>query len=161
MKNINIDIPKGYEVDLEKSSLEEGKIVFKEAKKKLPVSWEDLTLIGGWFSESDSRIKHIRTIIVEVMHKNIFPTKAEVEASIALAQLCQLRDAYNGEPLAEWCDWMDENTKYTIIISEGKLVDSYYTKTSRVLTFKTRELRDTFLSKPEIVKLIEIAKPLL
>ena len=89
-----------------------------------------------------------------------FPTIEEIKANNALRKLCYLRDAYNGEPLADWCDWSDrKKLKYRIEYYDGILSKQNYTFTQRVLAFKTEELRDKFLENFE--DLILTAKPLL
>ena len=92
-------------------------------------------------------------------NKNLFPTKAESEACLALSQLCQLRDAYNGEPLADWCDWKEHKIKYVIYYSLNDMKLAVSNTQSFILAFKTEKLRDEFFEN--FRELIEIAKPLL
>ena len=89
-------------------------------------------------------------------NKNIFPTREEAEASIALAQLCQLRDRYNGgwKP-----DWESGNVKPSITFFEGEIRPYDGWNFHSVLAFRTTELRDEFAKN--FADLIEKAKPLL
>ena len=148
----------GKVIDLENSDLSVGKIVFKKKEKELPTKWEYLKKLKGYYVNDLSEIFKLRNANMTIS-KNLFPTKAEAEACLALSQLCQLRDAYNGEPLADWCDWADDNTKYCIEICDNKISKDYYISTQRVLAFKTEQLRYKFVENFE--ELILTAKPLL
>ena len=130
----------GKVIDLENSDLSVGKIVFK--KKELPTTWDDLY-------EEKKRDEAL----------NFFPTEEERKAVFALRRLCWLRDAYNGEPLADWCDWSDANTKYCICFYEDKICKSKNRGDENILSFKTDKLRDKFVKNFE--DLILTAKPLL
>ena len=85
-----------------------------------------------------------------------YPTQELADASEALRRLLFLRDYYNEgwQP-----DWNTSGFKQCIEL-EGKVVcgrDHAYS--SRVLTFKSGEIRDKFLEEQR--ELLEIAKPLL
>ena len=147
----------GKVIDLENSDLSVGKIVFK--KKELPTTWEELKIIKGFYVNS-CYIHNGGDLPTSFSNKNVFPTKAEAEACLALSQLCQLRDAYNGEPLDDWCNWKSTNQcKYSIEVYENEISTCNYKWTRKVLAFKTEKLRDKFLENFE--ELILTAKPLL
>lgn len=144
-------------IDLENSDLSVGKIVFK--KKELPTKWEELKIIKGFYVNS-CYIHNGGDLPTSFSNKNVFPTKAEAEACLALSQLCQLRDAYNGEPLADWCNWTNSNQKkYCITIYKGEIYKDDCMNISKILSFKTEKLRDKFVENFE--DLILTAKPLL
>ena len=130
---------------------------------KLPESWKELEKISGYCTFGDSNISRLKIISNTLQYdRNVFPTKEEAEASIALAQLCQLRDRYNNKPIKDWCNWTNTNqVKYTILFNGDKIIYSNTSDIKRVLTFKSYSLREKFMSCPEIVKLINLAKPLL
>ena len=154
MKTIQTQIPEGYEIDKDKSTFE--LIVLKKIENALPMSWEDLVEIGGYFIDSDSNIHRNDRLSTHIDNKNIFPTKELAEASLALAQLLQLRDRWNDG----WVpNWKDSSTKYTIIVDTGNIVSHINCNTSMVMNFKTPELRNLFLTT--FKDLLEIAKPLL
>jgi len=150
-KTIEIIAPEGYEVDKERSSFE--KIVFRVLPEKLPRTWGELERIGGCFVDSSSNVRAILNdgllCTDSETVRNTWPTREEAEASIALAQLCQLRDRYNGgwKPSTE-----DRGYWIYIKMFEGKYA-------CYLLTFKTRGLRDEFANN--FSDLIEKAKPLL
>ena len=155
---LTIEPTNGKVIDLENSDLSVGKIVFKKKEKELPTKWEDLVIVKGYYLNSDCFVIGCG-YEPNNYNKNIFPTNVEAEACLALSQLCQLRDAYNGEPLADWCDWRDGATKYSIEFYENEIFTTEHFYTSSCLAFKTRELRDKFLEN--FRELIETAKPLL
>ena len=140
---VTIQPKNGKVIDLENSDLSVGKIVFKKKEKELPTKWEDLS----------------EEIQDEVVY-GFLPTEKEYKAMLALRKLLWLRDAYNGEPLADWCDLTDsKKTKYCIEYYDGRLSTPNYTFTQKILAFKTEELRDKFFENFE--DLILTAKPLL
>ena len=155
---LTIEPKNGKVIDLENSDLSKGKIVFKKKEKELPTKWEDFVIVKGYYLNSDCFVIGLGDE-PNNYNKNIFPTKEEAEACLALSQLCQLRDAYNGKPLADWCDWADDNTKYCIEICDNRISKDYYSTYKKVLAFKTEELRDKFVEN--FRELIETAKPLL
>ena len=157
---LTIEPKNGKVIDLENSDLSVGKIVFKKKENELPTKWEDLKKLDGFYVESNSEIDSISDGGISTINRNVFPTKSEAEACLALSQLCQLRDAYNGEPLADWCDWEDcAQMKFCIEYYENKISHQNFNFTQRILAFKTKELRDKFLENFE--DLILTAKPLL
>lgn len=154
-KELKIEVPEGYMIDKENSTFE--KIVFKKIERELPKSWEELKFIDGFYVCGSSRTEKVRHNSAAISNnKNIFPTKEEAEASLALAQLCQLRDRYNDgwKP-----DWIDGTEKHSIYFHLDKIYSGYTYQTQKFLTFKTEELRNKFLEN--FRNLIEIAKPLL
>lgn len=156
MKTLNIEIPSGHEIDQENSDLSEGKIVFREVKKALPKTWEELGRIKGYYVGSDGFIRE--AICTSLPHnKNVFVTKELTEAATAMAQLSQLREAYRDgwEP-----NWEDENKeKHVIEFVAGKMHENHYYVTSQFLSFQSAEIRDKFLEN--FASLIETAKPLM
>ena len=151
-----ITAPEGFMIDQKK--LKENKIEFIPIVKTLPKSWEDLKDVTGYFLTEECILKHTGRCRAEQTNKNVFPQEKHAKAAIALAQLLQLRDAYNDG----WVpDYRDNNTKYSIHVYVDKLNAINNVGSHNVMHFKTPELRNTFLKEPEIRKLLEIAKPLL
>jgi len=155
MRNLKINIPEGYEIDKEQSTFEN--IVFKPVVKSLPKTWEELDIIDGCFVNSAS--SDVRELINEKTtrtNRNIFATKEQAEASVALAQLSQLMQVYNDGWVPNWIngDW-----KYVIYFISDNVTVSYFVENRKFLSFKTPEIRDEFLKN--FKDLIIIAKPLL
>lgn len=155
MKEFKIEVPQGYEIDRENSTFE--CIKFKEVKKELPKTWKELVRIKGFFSNRDSEIIEAYTVSMDDSNRNVFPTKEEAEASISLAQLCQLRDRYNDGWKPDWSD--SDEPKYCIFFDEENACNVDHYNARRVLHFKSKELADIFLKNFE--QLILTAKPLL
>ena len=150
MKEIKIEVPEGYEIDKENSTFE--KIVFKE-KEGLPMSWEDLGDVKGYYIDSMSEISNISCPSINHA-KNTWPTRELAEAALALSQLLQLRDRWNG-------DWKREYGGFTAVIinKREEIVKEELQSYNAPLVFKSNELRDKFLET--FRDLIETAKPLL
>ena len=87
---------------------------------------------------------------------NNYPKKENVFCFEALKKLVILRDYYNEgwQP-----NWEDDEWKYFIEYYRGELDVNRTCGNSRVLAFKSREIRDKFLEEQK--ELLEIAKPLL
>lgn len=159
-KEMKIQVPEGYEIDREKSTFES--IVFRKVEaEELPKRWEDLKIIKGFFVNGESEIKEINETRDKILaiegNRNVFPTKEEAEACLALAQLCQLRDRYNDGWKPDWKN--EKELKYVIEIFWDNIVKREYENRYKVLAFKTEELRDEFLEN--FRELIWVAKPLL
>lgn len=153
MKQIKINVPEGYQIDKDKSTFEN--IVFKK-KKGLPKSWEDLKNVSGYWVHNycgtvrfDGQISHT--------NRNTFKTKEQAEASIALAQLSQLRDVYR----QGWKpDWVCNKTMKNCIIfyDDAPYVDDF-ANYHNFLSFQDKETAELFLKN--FRDLIEQAKPLM
>nr|DAQ02476.1 MAG TPA: hypothetical protein [Caudoviricetes sp.] len=154
-KEMKIQAPEGYEIDKENSTFEN--IVFKKIEKELPKSWEDLKILNGYYVNDSSEVDIFESYTTDEYNKNVFPTKEEAEACVALAQLCQLRDRYNDGWKPDWEDYNE--TKYCIEFCQGRIETVDRVNCHKILTFKTEELRDKFLEN--FRDLIKIAKPLL
>ncbi|MBQ3948948.1 MAG: hypothetical protein II661_00595 [Bacteroidales bacterium] len=162
-KEKKITAPDGCEI--EKVELVDGVAVvtFKEKERKLPKSWEefcDMVPIydGECYIQANSDIEKRDENVSNRWHegdRNLLPDSATAEAVLALCQLIQLRNAYNGD----WVpDWEDENRKYTIDFYEDEIFSGEVSSTPSILAFNSRELRDEFLEN--FVDLIEKLKPL-
>lgn len=161
-KERKITAPEGCEI--EKVEIVDGVAVvtFKEKERKLPKSWEEFcdmypikgeefyfNQVGGLGSISNCK----RDSITD---KDLFPDRATAEAVLALCQLIQLRNCYNGD----WVpDWTGVDTKFMIVFSKNTIQTTPCTyMAASELYFKSEELRDEFLRcfRP----LIEKLKPL-
>ena len=139
-------------------AMEEYAQQFKEEPKQpeLPKRWEDLEHIKGYYVSSTSRVSFLDKEELEHADKNVFATKEQAEAAIALAQLSQLREVYR----QGWKpDWNDDQMKYCIDHLRNGL-GGYATRSFlNFLSFQSPEIRDEFLEN--FRDLIEKAKPLM
>ena len=126
----------------------------------LPKRWEDFECIKGYFVSLTSDVSYWNKEEYEELEdsdKNVFATREQAEASIALAQLSQLREVYRQGWKPDWND--DNEIKYCI----GNLMNSLDGYESRgvlnFLSFQSPEIRDEVLEN--FRDLIEKAKPLM
>ena len=155
MKKIKIQIPEGYEIDTDNSSLIDGDIAFKRKENTLPTTNEEAVeflpeiccYIGtyGKIEETDCDKECLNTIA----------TKELAEAFLALIQLVKFRDIWNDGWKA---DCTDDAIKYVIYFTSSVKHD-YLVRIPSILSFKSEELRDKFSETFD--KLIQTAKPLL
>jgi len=133
MKTLKIEIPNGFEIDKDNSTFEQ--IVFKEIKKQLPESWEELKNISGYYSNDFSQINQDFNINTCEQNKNYFATEEQAKASIALAQLSQLRKVYrNG-----WVpDCKNDIYKFCIEFYEDEIYKDHYLFQNHVFSFQDR-----------------------
>lgn len=107
MKTLKIEIPNGYEIDVEKTNIADGSIVFKEIKKELPKSWEELEKLQGYYVSGNSFIREANTSNNEYA-RTPFATKEQAEASIPLAMYSQMLQAYKDVSIAEFIKIAEE-----------------------------------------------------
>lgn len=161
-KETKITAPDGCEI--EKVEIVDGAAVvtFREKKRKLPKSWEELCemfpikdgecLIENYGEIEKHSIEHYGRYR---QWDNLLPDRATAEAVLALCKLIQLRNAYNGD----WVpDWTDGRSKFVIEFDNNRIVKNTTKSGPCILVFKSEELRDEFLRyfRP----LIEKLKPL-
>ena len=152
-KVLKIEIPEGYEVDKDNSTFE--KIIFKPTKSEFPKKWEDLKHVNGYWINCDSEVLNATGFPCNNANKSLWPSKELAEAALALSQLLQLRDVYNGE--WKWIFGLDRG--YIIFNEYNKLTLSSVGNYNAPLVFKSPEIRDLFAETFE--DLIKIALPLL
>lgn len=155
-RELKIEIPEGYEIDREKSSLE--RIVFKKKEYKLPESWEDLcdmTPREGYYMDIDGNIANAcesGSTMFCYSDRNLLATKEDCEAHRALMQLHRLRDCYR----QGWVPKM-ENVGFSIKVDY--LGVAKVCVLPRFLSFQSKEIALKFLHN--FLDLILTAKDLL
>jgi hypothetical protein len=143
-KETKIEIPEGYEIDLEKSNIADGSIVFKEIKTVLPKTWGEYF----WSKEYGNP---------KINYRYFFRTQEESMMLQSMLQLFHLRDVYRQgwEP-----DWGNESQKkWCIRLYQGALDIEGYSSTSYFLSFQSKEIAKQFLEN--FREIIEKAKPLM
>jgi len=155
MKNyINIE---GKDIELTEEQIKLIKESIVKPVKELPKTWKELGEITGYYANSCSVPRPEKNITNSEAHKNIFATKEQAEASIALAQLSQLKAVYNDGWVADWDN--GNIVKHVICFCDNVLIASTAWSTSTFLSFKDKETRDLFLEN--FRELIMKAKPLM
>ena len=165
-KERRITAPEGCEI--EKVEIVDGAAVvtFREKERKLPKSWEEFCEMfdvndaecyiddfGRICNALDSKMGTSRHPEAD---KNWLPDRATAEAVLALCQLIQLRNCYNGDWVPDWTNCAKD--KFVIDMYHGDVTTDSYSSAMSFLYFKTEELRDEFLSN--FRPLIEKLKPL-
>ena len=127
-------------------------------EKELPKSWEELVKISGYYTNIESEIKACCNYSTsDKRQKNIFATKEQAEASIALAQLSQLMKVYNDGWETNWED--NEQNKFCVYFFKNEIATECSYSLHFFLAFKDEKTRDLFLEN--FRELILTAKPLL
>jgi hypothetical protein len=127
------------------------------AKKELPKCWWELKSIEGYFVERWSKVEEVFPTLCKETEKNIFATKEQAEASIAMAQLSQLMKVYNDGWEPDWIGIIQTKHCIFFIKNDIKIYEVEYHRT--FLAFKDKETAKLFLEN--FRELIEQAKPLL
>jgi hypothetical protein len=159
-KERKITAPEGCEIS--KVELVDGVAVvtFREKKRKLPKSWEEFCEMfpikkgEAYFSCYGIPTEYNNSFDIRAEEETMtLPDLATAEAVIALCQLIQLRNCYNG-------DWVPDFTnptqdKFTIEFCGNKIGCDAVAISNAILYFKSKELRDEFLRyfRPLIEKL--------
>lgn len=139
-KDIKITIPKGYEIDMEKSTFE--RIVFK--KKKAINCWEDLEKISGYGITIENDIVHWSELTTIEENKNIFLNEKYAKSALALAQISQLLPYYDSD-----VDWYKVTDKYCIVIISNKICIETWQSSYHFLAFNSIEEAKRFLKHNE------------
>ena len=129
MNNIKINIPEGFEIDKENSSLETGDIVFKKVKSKYPyIFYYDYTRDGETVDWSVSEKYAIKLDVLDTL-------------------LC-LRDEYNRiDGFTEGFRFGEQN--WCIVTYEKNLEIAQYCVLSRIMHFGKEETAKLFLKNFE------------
>jgi hypothetical protein len=148
-------------------------VTFREEKRKLPKSWEEFCemfpikdgecvinsscIVAELNPSKELNFMGMKKEKRHVSTLGTLPDRATAEAVLALCQLIQLRDCYNGDWVPDWKD--KDEIKYIIQFDEEEIhCDTWLRYSVSPLYFKTEELRDEFLRN--FRDLIEKLKPL-
>jgi hypothetical protein len=159
-QQIKLQIPNGFEIDRENSTAEE--IALKPIKKQLPKTWGELGVIHGYWVKDDCEIGNnsvIPPLLCCAETRNTFATGAQAKASIAMAQLSQLREVYRQGWKPKDYNPNRSEPKYWIGIINHDIVVSESFTLAQFLSFQSQEIAEEFLTnfKDLIIK----AAPLL
>lgn len=136
MKELKIEIPEGYEIDVEKSSFE--KIIFK---KKVEINcWEDLKRVKGVFIADNSGIGPTVDYVVLPHNKHVFLNEKYAKSALALAQISQLLPYYDAS-----VDWTARTEKYCICRVRNNIEIVIWEQQYHPLAFNVRSEAERFL----------------
>jgi hypothetical protein len=156
MKELKIQVPEGHCIDQENSTFE--LIRFKKIEQKFPSSWMELRNVDGYYVTEKSSVTICREAIKTNINKNIFATEEQAKASLALAQLSQLKKIYR-EIEGDKIDWRTQTIEHVIVFGPNGQERSTARNTPQFLAFTKRETRDLFFDN--FKELIEQARPLM
>ena len=152
MKELKIEVPKGYVIDKENSTFECIKFKPKGIK-----TWNDLCKAGdvsdeirlsGYCLDEDSNICMVHRLRVNNRNRNIFLTEKEAKSARAAAMISQLMPYYGGAITDE--EWSYSDTaKYVIAKHKGTSVLGDTIFCYHFLAFHTEEQRDSFYKNNE------------
>lgn len=139
-----IDVPDG-----KKAVWKDGKVVFEDAERQLPKTWEEFC-DQNKIKEGENFINdccYIREANPYKRHdsydRNILPNKKAAEQHLALMQLHQLRDCYR----QGWKpDCSEDSQKWYILKNHDKLSVDWNISYSVFLNFQTKEIAEEFLN---------------
>ena len=152
MKELKVEVPKGYEIDKENSTFECIKFKLKGIK-----TWNDLceasqnsgeVMVSGYCICEYSNIYATNRLIDRDDSRNVFLTEKEAKSSLAMSQISQLMPYYGGAITDE--EWDDKGMRKFVIIRRCNRVffDVNYTF-YEYLAFYTEEQRDSFYKNNE------------
>lgn len=144
---IEIEVPDG-----KKAVWKDGKVVFEDAERQLPKTWEEFCnqnkeKENECYIDNTSYIREayggVRQKIVD---RNVLPSKRAAEQHLALMQLHQLRDCYR----QGWKpNFLDDSKKWCIIKNNNILSIDWAINYSVFLSFQTKEIAEEFLNNFE------------
>ena len=134
-KELKIEVPQGYEIDLQKSTFE--KIVFKKIPEN-PKTWEEYCKLTKGINSNNANAT------TNMVYKdrytgayNEFATKKRAEQFVALGKLLQLRDYWvKGYDTFSYVVW--SNSRSMVSVCHWCGVNPY------PLTFPTKEMAKEF-----------------
>ena len=163
-KETKITAPEGCEIENVKIVDGVAVVTFREKKRKLPKSWEEFCEMFP-IKEGECYINEISVVSerdnglnrLSDCDKSSLPDRATAEAVLALCQLIQLRNCYNGDWVPDWNN--ESQIKFVITFANNIISNQYFSHScSEILYFKSEEPRDEFLRN--FRPLIEKLKPL-
>jgi hypothetical protein len=157
MNQLKFEIPEGYEIDLSKSDFPNVYLAFKKKELSLPKTYDALESVSGWYTTPTSETEYERTTKPNTCDINLFASVEQAKASLALAQLSQLREVYRQGWQPNWDDGKIDNWCLYFYENEFKVGLCYHHH--HFLSFQSKEIAEEFLNN--FKDLILEAKPLM
>ncbi len=140
MESININIPKGYEIDIEKSNFINGEIVFK----KQEVNYDNIIRKLFLYKKS-YYIDNTGTIREDIFNKYSYQdevnctSREQAEKLLAINRLMNVAKYLNGDWQPDWDN--SSEPKFVIEIYNNNInINDYSTINQSVTCFKSRKL---------------------
>ena len=144
---LQIEIPKGYELDKENST--SFNVKFKKKEEPKVRTWEDLigkyVPRGSAYIAKDCQIGEINKYwAFGSNEKNLFIDSKHAKSALAMSQISQLMPYYGGAITDE--EWSNKDTsKYCIIRVSNNIVINGYITMCYLLAFHTSKQAKDFL----------------
>ena len=148
MKELKIEVPKGYVIDKENSTFE----CIKFKKKQEIKTWDNLCEAGdvsdevrlsGYCLDDDSNVCMAHRLRVNNRNRNVFATEKEAKSARAAAMISQLMPYYGGAITYE--EWEDRCVEKYIIRRAANSLDFNLTYEGyHYLAFHTQDQRNEF-----------------
>lgn len=154
-----IEIPEGYEIDIEETKKQEGVIVLR--KQLRPKNWAELLKMydgkeSFWYDPSlDDDV--IKGEVDACIGLGEFIDEETARAFVALWKLLSYKKAWIGKWEPDWTD--KKQIKFVILRRENEIKKIKCWFISRSMSFPTKEMCDEFYES--FKDLLEVAKPLL
>ena len=130
MKNIEIEITEGYEIDIETSNLKEGKISFKKIESKYPMKFEDVLKVYEFYIDGNTK-------------NNSFITEKFGQDLLLFGQLVQTCREWN--KIDGWENKWNEYKGVIICTNNCVAIHAVY-NISTPIAFKDEKTAELFLS---------------
>lgn len=150
--SVKIDIPEGYEICVEESTLENIVLIKKEENRR-----EKLGKIAGcYISVTSDIVKVLQLEEASLKNRNFYPTKEYAQASLSISELLQyyFKDFKDFNP-----DFTDKTEKYIICVIKNIVSIQSTESKNAIFVFKDYKTAYNFYNLYK--DLFEIAKPLL
>ena len=142
MKELKIEVPKGYVIDKKNSTFECIKFKPKGIKTIEDLYKSVKTFDGYWVFGGEVELGYNR--IYSNVNKSVFLTEKEAKSALAMSQISQLMPYYGGAITdREWS--YGNTTKYAITRYNGVSAFNDTVSWYHFLAFHTKEQRDDFL----------------
>ena len=145
MKDLKIEIPRGYVVDEENSNLSQGIIKFKQVEIK---TFDDLIKskqkVNGYWIDDNSDIQNGTFYKMGESDKNVFIDKKHAKSALAMAQISQLMPFCGGAITDK--EWEDKFArKFKLYRYDNHVEVREISKIYNFLSFRSVEQAKDFL----------------
>lgn len=150
--SIKVDIPEGYEICVEESTLENIVLKKKEEDKRKKLG----KIAGCYISVTSDIVKVLQLEEASLKNRNFYPTKEYAQASLSISELLQY---YYKEYKDFNPDFTDKNSKYIICVIKN--IVSIQQTENKNATFVFPDYKTAYNFYNIHKDLFELAKPLL
>jgi len=143
---IKIQVPEGFDgIDMEKSDLTKGIIVFKK-KNSTPWRHRENEIFGYYTAGASIHTANGQN--TDEAMADLFATEKQARSSQAMAQLSHIikNDDRFGGPITD-VEWNNPHIRKYVIMRKGNDIDTDWWNTYHFLAFHTSEQRNLFMKE--------------